>query len=93
MIKISPEEVRALASQYRNQATNVEEINRTMDSLLAQLHSVWEGSACEAYNAKFEELKPGFEKVVNLIEEIATGLDVSAQNFEETDRGVAGQWG
>ena len=92
-IKITPDEVRSLAGQYRTQASNVEEIISTMTSLLGQLQGVWEGSACEACAAKFEELKPGFQKTVQLIDEIASGLDASAATMQEADETLASQWG
>ena len=91
-IRIEPNEVRNLAEQYSRQSETVGEVNKTMDSLLTQLQEVWEGEACKAYSARFEELRPGFQNAMQLIEEIAVELRNTAQRMEEADLAAANRW-
>lgn len=91
-IRMTPEQMRGRASEYRTQAEAVQEVIAKMDSLLSALQSEWEGQSAEAYAARYEELKPGFVKAQDLITEIATSLDSAANQTEELDQGLASQW-
>ncbi|MBO5387812.1 MAG: WXG100 family type VII secretion target [Lachnospiraceae bacterium] len=89
-IRIAPDIMRARAMQYTAQAQAMSEIITSMDNLLTDLLSEWEGSASEAYATKYAELKPGFLEVQNLIVEIASALNTTATTVEETDTTLAG---
>lgn len=84
-IRITPDQMRTRANQYRAQADNMNGIIRSMDSLLQQLQSEWEGYSSESYAARYQELKPGFVKAEELIREIATALDFTANEVEQKD--------
>lgn len=91
-IRMSPEQMRGRAAEYRTQANNVQEVISKMDTLLQALLSEWEGSSAEAYSARYTELKPSFVKAQTLINEIAASLDSAANQTEELDQGLASQW-
>ena len=91
-IRITPDQMRQRANQYRTEADNVNGVISKMDSLLQQLQSEWEGSASESYAARYQELKPGFMKAEELIREIAQALDSTARIVEETDSDIANQF-
>ena len=84
-IRLSPDQMRERASQYRAEADKVNAVIAKMDNLLSQLQSEWEGSASESYAARYQEMKPGFTKTEELIREIAAALDSTARIVEETD--------
>lgn len=92
-IRISPDQMRERANQYRNEADTVNGVISKMDSLLSQLQSEWEGASSESYAARYQELKPSFVKAENLIREIAAALDSTARILEETDQDIASQLG
>lgn len=91
-IRITPDQMRERANQYRNEAETVNGVIKQMDSLLGQLQAEWEGAASESYAARYQELKPGFMKAEELIREIATALDSTARIVEETDTSNANQF-
>lgn len=91
-IRITPEQMRGRASEYRTQAGNVESVIQKLDSLLQNLQGEWEGSASESYAARYQELRPGFVKAQELIKEIASALDSTANIVEETDTNIANQF-
>lgn len=91
-IRITPDQMRGRASEYRAQAEVVNGVIQKMDSLLQQLQGEWEGSASESYAARYAELKPGFMKAEELIREIAAALDSTAKIVEETDSSIASQF-
>lgn len=88
-IRITPDQMRSRAGEYRTEASNVGEVISKMDSLLSALQSEWEGASSEAYASRFAELRPGFVKAQDLINEIAQSLDSTAQTLEETDSNIA----
>ena len=91
-IRITPDQMRERANQYRNEAETVNGVIAQMDNLLGQLQGEWEGSASESYAARYQELKPGFMKAEELIREIAAALDSTARIVEETDASIASQF-
>ncbi len=91
-IRITPDQMRERANQYRSEADNVNGVIGKMDSLLQALQGEWEGSASESYAARYQELKPGFMKAEELIREIAAALDSTARIVEETDSSIANQF-
>lgn len=92
-IKMTPEEVRESAKQYRQQAEVVDGVITKMDTLLAQLQSQWEGSGSQSYAARYADLKPSFTRAVELINEVATALDGAANAIERSDMEAARQFG
>lgn len=90
-IRLTPDAMRARASEYQQQSDIVGEVIATMDNLLGQLRSEWEGSASEAYEEKYTQLKPGFESMQELIAEICTALNKTADIVEMTDSDIANQ--
>lgn len=91
-IRMTPETMRQRAGEYTTQANNLQSIITKMDALLKQLQSEWEGNASEAYAAKFAELRPGFVKAKELIDEISTALKNTAEIVSQTDQNIANQF-
>jgi WXG100 family type VII secretion target len=91
-IRMTPEKMRSRAVEYTTQASNLQSIITKMDGLLKNLQGEWEGSASEAYAARFAELRPGFVKAKELIDEISSALKSTAQIVEETDKSIASQF-
>ncbi|MCD8069690.1 MAG: WXG100 family type VII secretion target [Lachnospiraceae bacterium] len=91
-IRITPDQMRTRAGEYRDQAGVVGEVISKMDQLLEALQSEWEGAASESYAVRFSELRPGFVQAQELINEIAAALDSTAQILEETDIDIVCQF-
>ena len=91
-IRITPDQMRTRANEYRTERDNVQQVISKMDSLLSALQGEWEGEASRAYEARFQELRPGFVKAQELIDEIAQSLDATAQTLEETDSSIVGSF-
>lgn len=88
-IRITPDQMRSRANEYRIEAGRLQDVISKMDSLLNQLQGEWEGAASRAYASRFTELRPGFVKAKELVEEIARALDNTAARLEETDAQIA----
>lgn len=88
-IRITPEQMRSRAIEYRNEASNVEQVIVKMDNLLNTLQGEWEGESSRSYAERYNQLKPYFTKTKELINEIAVALDQTATTLEETDASIA----
>ena len=91
-IRITPDQMRTRANEYRTEAENVNGVIGKMDSLLSQLQGEWEGEASRSYAERYTELRPGFVKAEELIQEIARALDSTANILENTDQDIANQF-
>ncbi len=91
-IRITPDQMRQRANEYRAQADTVNGVIAKMDSLLGALQGEWEGAASESYAERYQQLKPGFQNAEELIREIATALDATARIVEDTDSSIASQF-
>ena len=91
-IRITPDQMRQRANDNRREADPVNGVSKKMDAILQQLQNEWEGSASESYATRYSELKPGFMKAEELIREIATALDSTANIVEQTDSEIANQF-
>ncbi len=91
-IRMTPETMRTRAGEYTAEAVKLQDIIKKMDGLLKNLQSEWEGDASAAYAAKFAQLRPGFVKAKELIDDISTALKSTAKVVEETDSKIAAQF-
>ncbi len=88
-IRISPDDMRSRALEYRAEGEKLEEIIETMSRLLENLQGEWEGAASESYAIRYSELEPGFKQARALVEEIAVALESVATKMEETDNDIS----
>ncbi|WP_085992899.1 WXG100 family type VII secretion target [Oceanobacillus senegalensis] len=91
MIRLSPEELESIAKRYGVESGNVMNIVGNLDGLMETLHQVWEGNAKEAFHGQYEELRPSFLRMVELLEDINRQLASTAQTLRETDANIASQ--
>lgn len=89
-IRISPDQMRSRAGEFRNEAAAVGDSISTMDRLLGQLQDEWEGEASKSYANRYQsELRPSFQKAQEMINEIAAALDKTAQEMQDMDQRIA----
>ncbi len=89
-IRISPDQMRGRAGEFRNEAAAVGDSISAMDRLLGQLQEEWEGEASRSYAQRYQsELRPSFQKAQEMINEIAAALDRAAQEMQEMDQRIA----
>ncbi len=89
-IRISPDQMRGRAGEFRNEAAAVGDSISAMDRLLGQLQEEWEGEASRSYAQRYQsELRPNFQKAQEMINEIAAALDRTAQEMQEMDQRIA----
>ena len=91
VIRLSPEELESIAQQYGTESGNVFDLIGRLDGLMGVLHDVWEGNAKDAFAGQYEELKPSFTQMANLLEDVNRQLASTAQTLRDTDATIASQ--
>ena len=86
-VRVTPEQLRSRAGEYRAQASDVDGVITKMNSLISSLEAEWEGASAQKYISQYNELKPSFTNMYQLICDLAQGLDAQATKFEQADNG------
>lgn len=79
--------------EYQNEADNIQQVIDKMTSLIDALQSEWEGAASESFANQFEELKPSFINMRELVETISHQLSQTADAMEQMDNDIASKFG
>jgi len=92
-IRMTPEQMRTRAGNFRTEGNNVDQTIGKMQSLIGELNTEWEGQAAQKFSEQFDQLKPSFVKMKDLINDIAQQLDQTANAVEQMDRDIASKFG
>ncbi len=84
-IKISPDQVRAVAQQFRAASQESEEMVLRLNTTIRALEPDWEGMTKEHFYHQFTEWKTRMTQFVGLLDEINRQLVAIAAKFEEAD--------
>lgn len=91
IIRLTPSELREVARQYDTESGNVHDLISRLDSMSSHLQDVWEGASSQAFAQQYQELRPSFDRMAVLLNEVSMQLANSAQVLEDTDRQIASQ--
>ncbi|BDR59449.1 WXG100 family type VII secretion target [Xylocopilactobacillus apicola] len=91
-IQVTPDELRSQATHYTKGADSVDQVLSDLTSTQGQIRQQWKGTAFEKYDVKFGELSEKVKQFSQLLRDIKTQLDKSAQTMEDTDNQIGQSW-
>ncbi|MED1602060.1 hypothetical protein BTR22_17165 [Alkalihalophilus pseudofirmus] len=91
VIRLTPAELRDVARQYDTESGNIYDLITRLDGMSSHLQDVWEGASSQAFAQQYQELRPSFDRMAALLNEVSMQLANSAQVLEDTDRQIASQ--
>ncbi|MCL1788603.1 MAG: WXG100 family type VII secretion target [Defluviitaleaceae bacterium] len=91
-IRMTPEQMRGRASDVRTQGENFQDVINRMQNIINELQTEWEGAASRSFEAQFTRLKPSFNEMRQLIDDIGTQLDATANAVEQLDQDIAARF-
>ena len=91
-IRITPDQMRGRAGEFRTEGSNFEEVINKMQNLINALQEEWEGEASVKFAQQFDALKPSFNDRRQLIDDIGGQLDATANALEQLDQEIAGKF-
>ena len=88
-IRITPEQMRARAGEVRTEGENFQQVINKMQNLINVLQDEWEGQASQKFASQFDSLKPSFNEMKQLIDDLGGQLDGTANALEQLDQDIA----
>ena len=84
---VDGETLHSKANELRNLRSNYEDNISTIRNLITgMLHTeVFEGQSATAYEQKLAEMEPTFTRFSEMLEDLATKMDMTGTNFDEFD--------
>lgn len=92
-IRVSPETLQSRARDYGKAANDIRVILSNLQRLQDTLRSEWEGAAFQGFDQQFSELKPKVENFADLMQQINTQLDKTAQAMQQNDQDLSRNFG
>ena len=89
-IRMSPARMRERAGEVRVQGNHFEDaINGLRRIIVNELPAEWEGAASVAFADQFSRLEPAFKEMRQLVDQIGTQLDRTADATQQLDEDIA----
>lgn len=81
IIKVNPETLNSTASEFGNQAGNLQNLTGQMMTLVTGFSSAWQGEASTAYISKFQGLQDDMDRMFRMIQEHSTDLQEMSTTY------------
>lgn len=86
-LRVTPEQLHGRAGECRTVSeTDIGDVISRLDGLINTLKEEWEGNSASRYYSQYDDLRPSFVSMQQLVAELATALDQEATKFENADR-------
>lgn len=92
-IKMSPDELHSKSQRYGEGADQINDVLSKLQSLQDELRGEWEGRAFERFDEQFQQLRPKVNDFEELMREIQTQLQKTAQAVQEQDEALSQNFG
>ncbi len=92
-IRMSPEELKSRAQMYGQGSDQIDDVLNRLRNLQDQLRGEWEGRAFERFDDQFRQLEPKVQNFSQLLLEIQTQLQKTAQAMQEQDEALSQNFG
>ncbi|MGT2950105.1 type VII secretion protein EsxA [Streptococcus cuniculi] len=92
-IRVSPETLKTRAKEYGRASNDITQILNNLQRLQDTLRSEWEGEAFNGFDNQFNELKPKVQNFAELMQQINTQLDKTADIMTENDLAIKSGFG
>lgn len=84
-IKITPEQVRQVSSQFKTASDQSRQMVSQLQSTISGMQPEWEGMTQQRFYQEFEQWKTSMNQFVVLLNNIGSQLDQIAGRFESAD--------
>lgn len=84
-LRVTPEELRAVAGEITAEVQNIKKFLRNINSKVVDTQSYWRGDANEKHISNYQEMKPNIDAIVGELEVAPSDLLKIAGLYEETE--------
>jgi len=86
-IKITPDQVRQVGSQFKQASQQSQEMVGRLQNTMSGMEGEWEGLTKERFYQEFQQWRTSMNQFVELLNGIGQQLDAIAARFEAADQG------
>jgi len=91
-IRMTPDQMRSRSNEVRTQGQTFQDVIGRMNGIITELQTEWEGQASAAFAEQFNRLKPAFNEMRELIDNIGMQLEQTANAVEQMDAEIASRF-
>ena len=88
-ISMNIERMEYYAKEFEKRIEPLQEAVNSMTTVCAEMEGEWQGGAATAFLARYEEIRPSFERAPEVVREISAALTNAATQTESLDRDLA----
>jgi WXG100 family type VII secretion target len=92
-ITVTSQELRDTARDATNAGTNIGNELRTLMGRVEALTSSWTGQAASSFRGFYDQFNQGWSQVEEALTNISQMLNSSAEAYDQTETGIASQFG
>ncbi|WP_066074099.1 WXG100 family type VII secretion target [Neobacillus soli] len=92
-IRMTPAELKSKATRYGQSAHQIEQILKDLTNLQNELRGEWEGRAFQSFDDQFNQLKPKVQNFAQLMHDINTQLNKTAEAVAQHDEQLSQNFG
>lgn len=81
ILNVTPEVLQSTAADFQAKATQVKALHDAMLNRIRALGGTWEGTAAEAYTAKFNALQASMDTIFRMITEHVRDLNEMSEQY------------
>ena len=85
-ILVTPEEVRNVATQFKQKSQQSQEMVSSLESTIGNLQAQWEGMTSQRFYQQYAEWKGTMTQFVEMLNQIGLELDAIAERFAAADQ-------
>lgn len=86
-LRVTPELLNTRAGECKDVGEiDIENVIKKLDTLINNLKDEWEGVSASRYYSQFDDLRPSFISMQQLVAELASSLKQEATKFGNADR-------
>lgn len=88
-IRVTPDQMRASASKFANEAQNLESMLSALKAEISTLSDTWEGVAQVQFAELMDKWNRDVQDITDVLNTISQHLNQAAQGYEEADQGMS----
>lgn len=89
-IKLDVDQMMSVASKYEEQSVMLGDVITTLDKMLVELQTYWEGTSAVRFEQNYLALKPSLIKMQDVVLDTSRAIKYTANSISEVDNVILG---
>ncbi len=89
-IRLDIEQMMVIAAKYETQSEKIAQLVNSLDQMLSELQTYWEGASAFRFEQNYLELKPAIIRMQEVILDTSRAIKHTANSMSEVDNSILG---